>query len=109
MTDPKKMCSKHLLGEHVELHMFVGSMRKKVSMRGYLDKNLLEPLSMDSRHTAIVEELATRGVRHQSPLNTAGVCSYLSSEDCSTMIDVASAKEDLLGRCEKCRKLHLGP
>jgi hypothetical protein len=29
MVDPRLVCSKHLLGEHVELHMFVGCLLKR--------------------------------------------------------------------------------
>ena len=28
MIDPTMLCTKHLLGEHVELHMFVGTINK---------------------------------------------------------------------------------
>jgi Pyrimidine dimer DNA glycosylase len=36
LVDPRLMCSQHLLGEHVELHMLVGSLnRKKTSMAFY--------------------------------------------------------------------------
>ena len=41
MVDPKIMCRKHLLGEHVEHHMFVGTINKRISIVGYLRDNLL--------------------------------------------------------------------
>ena len=31
-VDPKLMCNKHLLGEHVEMHMFFGTIQKGISM-----------------------------------------------------------------------------
>ena len=36
MVDPKKMCRKHLLGEHVEIHMMVGTLLKGRSIDGFL-------------------------------------------------------------------------
>ncbi|MEZ0346180.1 MAG: pyrimidine dimer DNA glycosylase/endonuclease V, partial [Infirmifilum sp.] len=30
MVPPSIMCDRHLLGEHVELHMLVGALRRKV-------------------------------------------------------------------------------
>lgn len=43
LVDPRCLCDKHLLGEHVEHHMFIGTLRKNKSIQGYLDKgfNLL--------------------------------------------------------------------
>ena len=41
-VNPKTLCRKHLLGEHLEIHMFVGSINKKISMKGYLEKGFLE-------------------------------------------------------------------
>lgn len=40
MVPPRHMCRKHLLGEHVELHMFVGSIKNGVRVEGYLANNL---------------------------------------------------------------------
>ena len=34
MLPPECMCRKHLLGEHVELHMLLGSMRRGKSIEG---------------------------------------------------------------------------
>ncbi len=68
MVNPRLMCRKHLLGEHVELHMFVAGIRRGLKLQGYLDKQLLEPHNIVSRHEQIVRELARRGYRHRSPL-----------------------------------------
>ena len=43
MVDPRGMCNKHLVGEHLELHMFVESLRKKMNLGGYFRSNCLEP------------------------------------------------------------------
>jgi hypothetical protein len=68
MVDPRKMCDQHLLGEHVELHMLVGSLRKKKTLTGFLDGGLIELHSIRSRHAKLVIEMKSRGFRHASPL-----------------------------------------
>ena len=42
MIDPKMLCKKHLLGEHVELHMFVGTINKNKKLDGYKKNGLVE-------------------------------------------------------------------
>jgi len=36
MCDPRFMCNKHLFGEHVEHHMFIGTLERKKSINGYI-------------------------------------------------------------------------
>jgi len=104
MTDPAKMCTPHLLGEHVELHMFVGSIKKGTSMAGYIEKNLLEPLSLVPRHEELVEEMRKRGMKHKSPIGVD--LTNMPQEHIDHRIDVKLAKADLLSRCPFCKKLH---
>ena len=61
MVDPEIMCRQHLFGEHVEHHMFRGSMRKGCRQDGYITNDLLEPLSLDKRHEELVIEMTRRG------------------------------------------------
>jgi hypothetical protein len=68
MVDPRKMCDQHLLGEHVELHMLVGSLRRKKTITGFLEGGLIELHSIGSRHAELVVEMKSRGFRHASPL-----------------------------------------
>ena len=42
LVNPKLMCNKHILGEHLETHMFVGCINKKKNLKGYFDKGLLD-------------------------------------------------------------------
>lgn len=97
MVDPRIMCRKHLLGEHVEHHMFVASINRGLSLTGYLDGNLLEPESLGSRHAALVEEMLARGYAHSSPLPE--VRRALPSR----RINREAALADLLARCPECR------
>ena len=107
MVDPAKMCRQHLLGEHVELHMFVGTFRKGVRVEGYLSDNLLEPESIQSRHDELANEMERRGFNHKSPL-TFDPWDYLgqslSPSQIGTKIDRQAASKELFQRCPTCRE-----
>src|ERR1700733_14845622 len=68
MVDPHLMCRKHLLGEHVELHMMTAWLAKGRKVNGWADSNCLEPRAIGSRHTVLVKEMIRRGYTHKSPL-----------------------------------------
>lgn len=67
-VDPKVLCDKHLLGEHVEMHMFIGTIKKGISMKGYVEGGLVEMTNIVKRHDALALEMLTRGMRHKSPI-----------------------------------------
>lgn len=96
------MCRQHLLGEHLECHMFVSHINKQKSIRGYLDNNLLEPLSLTKRHNQLVKEMIQRGYHHKSPLNTVNL-SYLSGVK-DWKINIDRSLKELLKRCNECQK-----
>jgi hypothetical protein len=106
MVEPKIMCRKHLLGEHVETHMFLGTLRKKKKIKGYLNNNLFEPILLRQRHDLLVDEMKRRGMNHSSPLIVTDEYDYLSKKDLCTEIDKKKAKKDLLSRCEECRRMN---
>ena len=61
MVDPALLCRKHLLGEHVECHMFRGSLLKGKSLRGFLEDGLLDSRELARRHDQIgAGDAATR-------------------------------------------------
>ena len=68
MVDPKILCNRHLLGEHVELHMFVGTINHKISLTGYAKNGLVEVHNIRSRHFELAKEMKIRGFNHKSPL-----------------------------------------
>ena len=98
MVDPRLMCKKHLLGEHVELHMFVGSLLKKKTLTGFFQQGLLEVHSIRSRHKALAEEMRRRGMQHNSPLQKFR--SYKMGK-----INRRQNKKELACRCRDCREL----
>lgn len=106
MVDPKIMCQKHLCGEHLEHHMFIGTLRKKIKVDGYIENNLFEPRSLHQRHKELAEEMIRRGYNHKSPLREidCSCITHLSTEQQYWEIDKAAAFEDLIGRCPECEK-----
>jgi len=65
MVDPRILCRQHLLGEHAELHMFIGALGRGLSVKGYLEKNLLEIHNLHGRHEELVREMKRRGYKHK--------------------------------------------
>lgn len=105
MVPPAIMCRKHLLGEHVEHHMFVGTINKGISVTGYLQNNLLEPTSLVSRHDELALEMVARGYNHQSELLSVSV-EGLTQDQLWTTINREAALGELLRRCPECRARH---
>lgn len=101
MCNPIILCNKHLLGEHVEHHMFVGSINNKISMNGYIDNNLLEILSLFNRHDALVHELLRRHYIHRSPLLDF-TYDHLEQRIVEYNIDRRKSLDALTTRCERC-------
>jgi len=109
MCDPKIMCRQHLLGEHNECHMFLGSLRKKISMNGYFKNDLLEPLSLKSRHDALAEEIIRRGYNHTSILEFSDevIFEYLTDIQIDHKINKDNSLMLLLTRCNQCNQNYL--
>jgi hypothetical protein len=97
MVDPETMCRNHLLGEHVECHMFAGTINRGKNIRGYLDKGLLEVHNLKSRHDELAGEMEKRGYHHGSPLE-------YKPGDKAGSIDAGRNAVELNKRCEQCRE-----
>ncbi len=98
MVPPRKMCRKHLLGEHVEIHMAVSSLRLGKSVAGFLEKGLLDLSKLHSRHDELVAEMLRRGYHHHSPLG------HIPRHKGGKIDRRANARE-LARRCPDCRRL----
>jgi hypothetical protein len=96
MVNPEFMCRKHLLGEHVELHMLVGHINKGRSIDGFIKNNLIEPQFIHQRHDSLVKEMFRRGYKHQSPLVPIDI------DVPNATVDVCESMSDLLLRCFDC-------
>ena len=104
-VNPKIMCRNHLLGEHVELHMFKSSIEKGINMDGYIKSNLLEPLSIINRHEKLVSEMDRRGYNHSSTIGYLRLYQLFDIKDYRYKIDKKKSLKELLRRCKECRKL----
>jgi hypothetical protein len=95
LVNPKLMCDKHLLGEHVEMHMFVGAIRKGISIQGYIDTGLVETERIKDRHDEIANEMSSRGMRHASPMDSLDITP-------AGKIDIVKNQIELCYRCRRC-------
>jgi hypothetical protein len=96
--NPKLMCRKHLLGEHVELHMLVGSIKKNKNINGFVEKNLVQTNLITKRHEELVKEMLSRNYNHNSPLN------YKDKLNLGK-VEIKKSLEDLKLRCKDCKEL----
>lgn len=112
-VDPGWMCRKHLLGAHVETHMILGVMKKKKNILGFIEKRLIDPITLYREHEGLVNEMLFRGYKHNSPLT------YIESHNVVSdyidfvkkelawhkewkALDVAKNTKDLIDRCKEC-------
>lgn len=95
---PSMLCNKHLLGEHVEMHMFAGALRCGKSMKGYIEKDLLEPQNIKQRHDDLAEEMIRRGMHHMTPLFSSHANGLPDHN-----IDAQNSIEELMRRCVDCK------
>ncbi len=97
-VNPELMCRKHLLGEHVEMHMFLGTLSKGKSVDGYVRTGLVEIHNIKARHDELAQEMTKRGYRHHSPMSNSPLLLR------SGFVDVEKSNKELQSRCPECRK-----
>lgn len=97
MCNPKILCRKHLLGEHVEHHMMEENIRNNKKIDGYIKNNLMDPSMVESRHNELGREMIVRGFTHKSGLQ-------VKNKTESHPIDKEAALQELLKRCPECRQ-----
>jgi hypothetical protein len=96
-VDPKLMCRKHLLGEHVECHMMVGAILKKHSISGFIRNGLIEVHNIEKRHKELVLEMTRRGYNHRSEL--PGFKPWIEGT-----VNSSTNVIELARRCPECKK-----
>ena len=99
--DPKLMCRQHLLGEHVEMHMFKAVILGGKSVNGYLKNGLLNLGEIKKRHDVLVYEMIRRGFEHKSPMN-----SFNEGKETIT-VSTRNNLVDLHKRCSACKELFI--
>lgn len=103
MVKPRKLCVKHLIGEHGEIHKAVGNLRYTGNwVRALAAKGFLEPQNFRRRHGALVKEMLARGFNHASPLNAIGLPVV------EGVVDAGRSERDLRERCSNCFNLKGG-
>ena len=105
LVAPEKMCNQHLLGEHVEMHMFVGSIRKGISMAGYTSAGLVDVTQIKKRHASLVREMKQRGMDHKSPMLEPMRELLSRFIEPRGHVDPVASYTELLRRCPQCRAL----
>jgi len=96
--DPKVLCRNHLLGEHLEMHMFHGCIKQGKKLEGYIRKGLVEIHCIKQRHDELCGEMRRRGYNHKSPLEGVDRLSFGGE------VNVIESLADLLLRCPECRR-----
>lgn len=96
-VNPRVMCNQHLLGEHVECHMFVGTLNRGKSVQGYLEKGLLEIHNLKKRHDELSKEMERRGMNHKSKLPVFKIIKLGKVNPQKNLIE-------LKRRCKECRE-----
>ncbi len=94
---PKFLCNQHLLGEHLEMHMFASAVKEKKKIDGYLRNGLVEVHNIKKRHEELVSEMLRRGMHHYSPLPKFRA--YHAGK-----VDVKNSLRVLAKRCKECRR-----
>lgn len=95
--DPSKLCRQHLLGEHLEMHMFLGVIRNGTSLNGYIENGLVETHLIRARHDILVKEMLSRGYTHQSPMESIPLPK-------KGKISRERNIRELKKRCKECRR-----
>lgn len=101
MIDPKIMCRQHLLGEHKEIHQLLGSLKSGHSIKGYLDKGLVEPQNIFERHAKLSNEMLIRGFSHNSEVSREDFEAINKAPECR--VNREESKKELLNRCSECK------
>lgn len=96
MVNPQVLCNQHLLGEHVEMHMFAAHFELGRRLGKYAE--LCEPEQVENRHRELAAELRRRGFNHGSPLH------FVYSGPERGHVDTQRSLRDLKARCMACRE-----
>lgn len=96
---PECLCRKHLMGEHLEMHMFVGSINKHINMKGFIEKGLVETNKIIERHNILAIEILKRGYNHKSPIEE-----IKGSFDHKGKVNTQESLNVLSCRCPECRE-----
>ena len=102
MVDPKLLCTKHLLGEHGEIHKHRHNFVKQHRITKRVSPVVqIEPMQMEARHNELAAELIRRKYNHNSPFEQPDI-SYLNDGERLAKVDINNSLMDLINRCPEC-------
>lgn len=104
--EPQYLCNKHLFGEHFDHHVFLGLIKKKKKLNGYLKHGLLNPYTLKERHDLLANEIIKRGYNHFSELEHIDPVD-LEYIDFSKYNSINADYIYLFTKCNNCRNLFL--
>lgn len=98
-VDTPKLCMRHLLAEHAEMHMFANAINSGRNIEGFIRKGLVDTGKIKERHDLLAKELIFRqGVlkkNHLSPLEFDPP--YIEG-----FVDPLVSEMELRSRCKYC-------
>lgn len=100
-VNPSFMCTVHLLGEHRELHMIAGAIKKGMDLRHHMARGLVEPGNVIARHDALVCEMVRRNLNHHSRLEELPLGTLRGQGYVCEAVGIA----ELRRRCSGCDQL----
>lgn len=103
MVPPAGMCTKHLLGEHGEVHMIIRAMEKPQqlpSLIGLAAANCIDSASIVQRHDMLAWEMTRRGMMHHTDIISPV---HIPSALINARVDWKRSVLALAARCPECR------
>jgi hypothetical protein len=100
------LCRAHLLGEHLEMHMFAGALRQGKDLTGYIRGGLVELDAIEDRHKELVFEMQRRGYKHGTPLREVKLILPHGRDALLFLgnVDMWKNVYELMNRCATCRE-----
>jgi len=101
MVTPELLCTKHLLGEHGEIHKHRHTFVKHHKITKRITPVVqIEPMSMELRHDQLAKEMLRRGFNHSSPFIQPDL-SYLEENERNAKVNINNSLIDLCPECKK--------
>jgi len=96
-VDPRVMCNQHILGEHLEVHMFVNAIIAGKKLDGFIRNGKVEVRNLRTRHYQLVKQMEHLGMNHLSPLPVF-TNPYVEDGE----VDLKESLRTMAFRCFKC-------
>lgn len=86
------------------MHMFLGCIKKGISLKGYYDKKLVRTNLIKKRHDELAVEMIFRDMKHNSPISETDFLRDFKYGE----IDIEANINELMNRCSKCKERIIG-